>query len=179
MPDTFQRVARPSAEFESSSPGVATARGINRSQLTLFITVFAMLLSVAGAGVNLYIFFGGGQQKTLNEADQILLQAQASRILRENDINPKLHPNLGAELTRLYANLSYQPGTNAPLTVFERVAFALVVESYANPIRDVQLKRSEVLTKLGLTLSSRDMCDIDPNDPKCPDNWRRSSPTSK
>jgi hypothetical protein len=64
MADQF--VARPSSVLEG--PGLSSARGINRSHLTLYLSIAAIILSVASAGVHLFIFFNGEQQKMRSEA---------------------------------------------------------------------------------------------------------------
>ena len=61
MAEKVARLARPSSTLEE--PGVFSGNGINRSQLTLYLSIAAIVLSVASAGVHLVTFFGGERQK--------------------------------------------------------------------------------------------------------------------
>lgn len=174
MDAPIKQVPRPSSASEPQ--GSESTFVIQRNTLTLYISFAAIILSCASAAVNLFTFYAGGQQKMRNEADQILLKAQANRVLRELDAAPTSHPKLRDELATLYQNINYRPTAASPLSVFERAAFSLVVEAYAIPLREVQLKRAEVLSKLGLTLGGNDMCDIDVHDPVCPPSQRGKLP---
>lgn len=179
MSETVQRVARPTGSIEPDDGPSSSNITIRRNTLTLYISFTAIILSVASAGVNLWTFYAAGQQKMVNEADQIFLRAEANRILRETHASPGSHPKLAEQLKALYQNVNYRPNAEVPLSLFERAAFSLMVESYAVPLREVQLKRSEVLVKLSgprVGLGPNLMCDIDVHDPACPDEIRGLSP---
>jgi hypothetical protein len=174
MSEQFQKLSRPVATESqdlSSRPSIA----IQRNKLTLFLSLAAITLSSATAIVNLYIFVQAGQQKALNEANQILVHAEANQILEETNRNPRSHAELNAELQKLYANLQYYPRPDAPLTIYERAAFALAVETYAKPITAVQLQRLEAMQAGSSlmspsTLQSRksEACFVDPFEEGCP-----------
>jgi hypothetical protein len=137
----IKQVPRPSSSPEQQ--GNDAPYVIQRNTLTLYLSFAAILLSCASAAVNLFTFYAAGQQKALNEADQILLKAQANRVLAETNAKPDSHPQLSKELASLYSNLIYRPAPEVPLTVYERAAFGLVVEAYALPLTEVLQKRME------------------------------------
>jgi hypothetical protein len=113
-----------------------------------------LVLSILGASINLYVFKAGGQQKTLNEADELQLKASANRVLQEVNNNPASHPQLVKELNRLYKSLIYRPPFDSPLSVYERAAFGLLVENYAGPMSEVQLRNLQAREKLFTDLTS-------------------------
>lgn len=139
MSDSVHRVQRPSAAQEMGESRQSST--VSRNTLTLYLSFAAIILSCASAAVNLFTFYSGGQQKMLNEADQISLRAEANRVLQKLTTDPASHPALREELVRLYKELNYRPPFDASLTVFERAAFGLVVEQYAMPIVEVQLRQ--------------------------------------
>ena len=141
---TQQRVARPSSDAEF--PAVSTPSGVSRNTLTFWLSITAIFLSIVSAGINFYIFWDVGERKATNEADEIQLKAEANRVLREMTGNPQSHVRLRGELTRLYKTLTYRPSFDAPLTVYERAAFGLVVAEYAGPMADVQCNGSRCLS---------------------------------
>jgi len=75
-----ERLPRPSSTV-LEVPGLSPSRGINRNQLTLFLSVAAIILSVGSAGVQLYVFFNGGQQKMAAEAELARTQNEKEKAL--------------------------------------------------------------------------------------------------
>ena len=146
MDAPLQHVPRPSSSKDA--PENSSAFVIQRNTLTLYISFAAIILSCASAAVNLFTFYAGGQQKMVNEADQILLKAQANRVLQDLNDHPETHPELKRHLDRLYKTLVYRPPFDAKLTVYERAAFGLVVEAYAAPMTGVQQQLIEARMKL-------------------------------
>lgn len=153
MPETFQRVPRPASPGDAEE--VRPVNTVRRNTLTLYISFAAIILSCASAAVNLFTFYGGGQQKMINEADQILTKAEANRVLQEMTKTPGAHQALREELRKLYKNLTYRPSPDAPLNHFERAAFGLMVEAYALPLSEVQLRQVQARTTAA-TLNIKD-----------------------
>jgi hypothetical protein len=60
-----QQLARPSSVLEN--PGVLPPRGINRNNLTLALSIAAIILSVAASGVALFRYVTGEQPKMASE----------------------------------------------------------------------------------------------------------------
>ena len=67
MAEKVARLARPSSTLEE--PGVLPSNGINRSQLTLYLSIAAIILSVASAGTHLFIYLNGERAKMAAETD--------------------------------------------------------------------------------------------------------------
>jgi hypothetical protein len=76
MADQFERVSRPTANVDS--PGVSPPRGLNRNNLTLFLSIAAALLSVLSGAVGMYRWLGG--ERDFFVADTAKLNAEASKI---------------------------------------------------------------------------------------------------
>lgn len=174
MDAPIKQVPRPTSSTEPQLNESAFV--IQRNTLTLYLSFAAIILSCASAGVNLFTFYAGGQQKMLNEADQVLLKVQANRVLQDLNDHPGSHPVLTQHLDRLYKSLIYRPPFDAKLTVYERAAFGLVVEAYAAPMTGVQQQLADTRMKLvtgfmngGNPISFQTAyCLADPFAPGCP-----------
>ncbi len=187
METPLQHVPRPGSSSGSSENKSAFV--VQRNTLTLYISFAAIILSCASAGVNLFTFYGGGQQKMVNEADQILLKAQANRVLREVNLNPQSHPTLQAELRKLYRNLQYHPSADAALSLYERAAFSVAVDAYAVPLSTVQSQRLQAIQSANgvmpvWVIRSRkyEGCFVDPYEEGCPSELSlepKEEPTQK
>lgn len=136
------------------------------------MSIIALVLSLAGAFVNLYTFWSAGQRKALNEADQILLPAEANRVLQELDRDPKSHPLLRVELSKLYKDLLYRPPADPKLSFYEQMAFSAAVQSYAIPLANVQLlnvqARIHASERGTVDLRTESRCFVDPYQVGCP-----------
>lgn len=165
MDAPIQHVPRPTSSKEAEESPSAFV--IQRNTLTLYISFAAIILSCASAAVNLFTFYAGGQQKMVNEADQILTRAEANRVLQELTKNPNSHPVLNEELAKLYKDLRYHPPVDAKLTVYERMAFGLAVEMYSIPLTTVQMQVMKTLESVrsapaDMQEQSRMKCGQDP-----------------
>jgi hypothetical protein len=83
---------------------------------------------------------------------------EKQRVIQEVTTDPNSHPELTIALSRLYKSLIYRPPFDAKLNVYERAAFGMVVDSYAKPVAEVQLRAVEARDKLmsqGLSTGGR------------------------
>ncbi len=168
MDAPIQHVPRPGSSPETQENQSANTFVIQRNTLTLYISFAAIILSCASAAVNLFTFYGGGQQKMVNEADQIFVRAEANRVLKEMARKPGSHSVLAEELKKLYQDLRYHPPSTAKLDVYEWMAFGIAVETYSIPLTTVQMqvmKAFEVGHSVNAIAASR--CITDPHADGC------------
>jgi hypothetical protein len=95
MPEESMRLRRPSEVLEN--PGVLSARGINRGHLTLYISLAAIVLSVASSGIHLFIYLSGERQKWAAETKLAATQQVKEEALARA---AQLDVGLKAQMTR-------------------------------------------------------------------------------
>ncbi len=159
MPDSFERVARPSSTSEPESASIP--RGVSRNHLTMLLTIVGVVCAAAGAGVgswvDVYRFHGGEQKKAVADAHKSESEAKALRsderaneILDEYDRNPNSHPRLHAEIAKLRQNLHYMP-VHGALSVYEEFAFAEFAKRVAGPTAERRKFGAETQSALAET----------------------------
>jgi hypothetical protein len=76
MAEQLQRLRRPATSLDlEENPQGFSARGLNRSHLTLYMSVGAILLSIASAGIHLFIFQSGDRPRMAAETQLHSVQA--------------------------------------------------------------------------------------------------------
>jgi hypothetical protein len=177
-----QRVVRPIGTVQAP----VKKRGwfaVNRNYFTLTLSVLAIVFSLVSAGVNVYIFWNGGQAKTVNEANQILVQAEVNKVLREVNAHPDSHPELTAELSKMYKDVLYRPPSDTILTFYERMAFATAVGIYATPMTNIQLQLAQARLHASergtVDLKTESRCFVDPYLSGCPSTAETQPATAK
>ena len=81
MAEQLQRVPRPASALDIHEGQLLPARGVNRSNLTLWFSIGALVISSVSATIELIPFFNGGQRKAIAEA----VQAEVTSKVKEVD----------------------------------------------------------------------------------------------